>query len=167
MMRILYGTLVLLLIATAANGEATYRVDGLPLDYALGSTYEVTLTVSDPDAVTGSVITTTNGSLSAVDEFGEGEAHELQFGAADNGWSFFWQAPADAHELGEGEAEFSITFAGEDDSIWASYETVVRPPPIHAEDKEATPAWALQLAWGGVALTGILVLAAVFVLRRG
>ena len=36
MMRILYGTLVLLLVATAAHGEATYRVDGLPLDYALG-----------------------------------------------------------------------------------------------------------------------------------
>jgi len=27
--------------------------------------------------------------------------------------------------------------------------------------------WALQLAWGGVALTGILALAAAFMLRRG
>ena len=167
MMRILYGTLVLLLVATAAHGEATYRVDGLPLDYALGEVYEVTLTVSDPGAVTGVTITTTNGSLSAVNEFGEGEAHDLQFGASDDGWSFFWQAPADAHELGEGEAEFSVTFAGEDDSTWAGYETVVRPPPIHAEDEEATPEWALQLAWGGVALTGILALAAAFMLRRG
>ena len=96
--------LLLLLLVAPALGEATYRVEGLPLDYALGTAYEVSLTVSEPGAVTGVAITTTNGSLSAVNEFGEGEAHELQFGPATDGWSFWWLAPADPHELGEGEA---------------------------------------------------------------
>ena len=100
----LLSLLFLLLLVAPALGEATYRVEGLPLDYALGTAYEVSLTVSEPGAVTGVAITTTNGSLSAVNEFGEGEAHELQFGSATDGWSFWWLAPADSQPLGEGEA---------------------------------------------------------------
>ena len=37
---------------------------------------------------------------------------------------------------------------------------------ITADDEEATPVWARQLAWGGVAVTALLTLTAVFVLRR-
>ena len=162
----LLSLLFLLLLVAPALGEATYRVEGLPLDYAHGTAYEVSLTVSESGAVTGVAITTTNGSLSAVNEFGEGEAHELQFGSATDGWSFWWLAPADPHELGEGEAEFSVTFAGEENSTWAAYEVVVRPPPIVAEDEEAMPVWAYQLAWGGAVTTALLTLAAAFVLRR-
>ena len=159
--------LFLLLLVTPALGEPTYSVRGLPIDYALGAVYEVSLTVSDPGAVTGVAITTTNGSLSAANEFAEGasEAHELRLGPADR--SFWWLAPVDPQPLGEGEAEFNITFEGEDNSTWATYEVVVRPPPIVADDEAATPEGALQLAWGGAAATALLTLAAAFVLRRG
>ena len=162
----LLSLLFLLLLAAPVLGEATYQVEGLPLDYSLGTAYEVSLAVSDPGAVTGVSILTTNGSLSAVNEFGEDEAHELLLGPSDVGWSFWWLAPADQHELGEGEAEFTIIFEGEDNSTWATYGAVVRPPPIAADDEEATPVWARQLAWGGVAVTALLTLTAVFVLRR-
>ena len=43
----------------------------------------------------------------------------------------------------------------------------MRPPPIVAEDEEAMPVWAYQLAWGGAVTTALLTLAAAFILRRG
>ena len=46
----LLSLLFLLLLVAPALGEATYRVEGLPLDYAHGTAYEVSLTVSESGA---------------------------------------------------------------------------------------------------------------------
>ena len=54
----------------------------------------------------------------------------------------------------------------EDGEVWATFDSVLRPPEIHAEDTTSVPQWALSLAWIGVSITVILTIVGSIVLRR-
>ena len=147
--------------------DNVYRVEGLPddLHYETGKTYQIDLIANDDSEISSVSISVTNGSLSETEEFGE-NVQNLELGSSDSGWSFYWQAPSESFELGEGEAELSIIFNEDDDSIWAIFDSVLRPPEIHAEDTTSVPQWALSLAWIGVSITVILTIVGSIVLRR-
>ena len=147
--------------------DNVYRVEGLPddLHYETGKTYQIDLIANDDSEISSVSISVTNGSLSETEEFGE-NVQNLELGSSDSGWSFYWQAPSESFELGEGEAELSIIFNEDDDSVWATFDSVLRPPEIHAEDTTSVPQWALSLAWIGVSITVILTIVGSIVLRR-
>jgi len=146
--------------------DNVYRVEGLPEDlhYETGKTYQIDLVANDDSEITSVSISVTNGSLSETEEFGE-SIQSLELDSSDSGWTFYWQAPSESFELGEGEAELSIIF-NEDGEVWATFDSVLRPPEIHAEDTTSVPQWALSLAWIGVSITVILTIVGSIVLRR-
>jgi len=146
--------------------DNVYRVEGLPEDlhYETGKTYQIDLVANDDSEITSVSISVTNGSLSETEEFGE-SVQSLELDSSASGWTFYWQAPSESFELGEGEAELSIIF-NEDGEVWATFDSVLRPPEIHAEDTTSVPQWALSLAWTGVSITVILTIIGSIVLRR-
>jgi len=146
--------------------DNVYRVDGIPEDlhFETGKTYQIDLVANDDSEITSVSISVTNGSLSETEEFGE-SIQSLELDSSDSGWTFYWQAPSESFELGEGEAELSIIF-NEDGEVWATFDSVLRPPEIHAEDTTSVPQWALSLAWTGVSITVILTIVGSIVLRR-
>jgi hypothetical protein len=146
--------------------DNVYRVEGLPEDlhYETGKTYQIDLIANDESEISSVSISITNGSLSETEEFGE-SIQSLELDSSDSGWTFYWQAPSESFELGEGEAELSIIF-NEDGEVWATFDSVLRPPEIHAEDTTSVPQWALSLAWIGVSITVILTIVGSIVLRR-
>ena len=147
--------------------DNVYRIEGLPEDlhYETGKTYQVDLIANDDSEIASISILITNGSLSETEAFGEG-VQSLELGSSDSGWTFYWQAPSESFELGEGEAKLSIIFNEDDDSVWATFDSVLRPPEVHAEDTTSVPQWALSLAWTGVSITVILTIIGSLVLRR-
>jgi len=146
--------------------DNVYRVEGLPEDlhYETGKTYQIDLVANDDSEITSVSISVTNGSLSETEEFGE-SVQSLELDSSASGWTFYWQAPSESFELGEGEAELSIIF-NEGEEVWATFDSVLRPPEIHAEDTTSVPQWALSLAWTGVSITVILTIIGSIVLRR-
>ena len=146
--------------------DNVYRVEGLPEDlhYETGKAYQIDLVANDASEITSVSISVTNGTLSETEEFGE-SIQSLELDSSDSGWIFYWQAPSESFELGEGEAELSIIF-NEDGEVWATFDSVLRPPEIHAEDTTSVPQWALSLAWIGVSITVILTIVGSIVLRR-
>ena len=146
--------------------DNVYRVDGIPEDlhFETGKTYQIDLIANDESEISSVSISITNGSLSETEEFGE-SIQSLELDSSDSGWTFYWQAPSESFELGEGEAELSIIF-NEDGEVWATFDSVLRPPEIHAEDTTYVPQWALSLAWTGVSITVILTIIGSIVLRR-
>ena len=60
----------------------------------------------------------------------------------------------------------SIIFEEEDGTVWSTFDSVLRPPEIHAADESAVPDWAMSLAWIGVSITVILTVLGALVLRR-
>ncbi|MEE3242949.1 MAG: hypothetical protein VX188_03995 [Candidatus Thermoplasmatota archaeon] len=147
--------------------DSIYRVDGLPenLHFATGVSYEITLTASNYSAIASVNITVTNGTLSTSDEFVP-DIHQLVLPSSSEGWTFYWQAPSESFELGEGKAELSIIFEDQDGGIWSSYNSVLRPPEIEAHDETGVPEWALSMAWTGASLTVLLTIIGAIVLRR-
>ena len=165
------GLLVLLTIClfipfSQAN-DPVYRVDGLPEDlhYTTGSSYEIALTASNYSEISSVSIAVTNGTLSETTEF-EPDVHQLNLSESTDGWTFHWQAPGEAFDLGEGEAELSITFFDQDGGIWSSYSSVIRPPEIEPHSETNVPAWASSMAWIGVSVTVLLTVLGALVLRR-
>tara|TARA_B100001250_G_scaffold225854_1_gene193731 strand:+ start:1267 stop:1791 length:525 start_codon:yes stop_codon:yes gene_type:complete len=146
--------------------DNVYRVEGIPEDlhYETGKAYQIDLVANDASEITSVSISVTNGTLSETEEFGE-SIQSLELDSSDSGWIFYWQAPSESFELGEGEAALSIIF-NEDGEIWATFDSVLRPPEIHAEDTTSVPQWALSLAWAGVSVTVILTIVGSIVLRR-
>ena len=146
--------------------DNVYRVEGIPEDlhYETGKAYQIDLVANDASEITSVSISVTNGTLSETEEFGE-SIQSLELDSSDSGWIFYWQAPSESFELGEGEAELSIIF-NEDGEVWATFDSVLRPPEIHAEDTTSVPQWALSLAWAGVSVTVILTIVGSIVLRR-
>ena len=147
--------------------DNVYRVEGLPEDlhYETGKTYQIGLTVNDDSEISTVSILVTNGSLSETEEFGEA-IQNLELGSSESGWIFYWQAPSESFDLGEGEAGLSIIFSEDDDSVWATFDSVLRPPEIHGEDATSVPQWASSLAWIGVSITVLLTIVGGIVLRR-
>ena len=146
--------------------DNVYRVEGIPEDlhYETGKAYQIDLVANDASEITSVSISVTNGTLSETEEFGD-SIQSLELDSSDSGWIFYWQAPSESFELGEGEAELSIIF-NEDGEVWATFDSVLRPPEIHAEDTTSVPQWALSLAWAGVSVTVILTIVGSIVLRR-
>ena len=147
--------------------DNVYRVEGLPEDlhYETGKTYQIDLIVNDDSEISSVSISITNGSLSETEEFSE-IIGILELGTSDSGWTFYWQAPSESFELGEGEAELSIIFNEGNNSVWATFDSVLRPPEIHEEDTTSVPQWALSLAWIGVSITVLLTIIGSIVLRK-
>jgi hypothetical protein len=164
----LFVVLAICLFLPLSQGEdPLYRVEGFPKDlyFATGTSYEITLTANNYSAISAVNITVTNGTLSETGEFAD-EIHQLVLSSSDEGWTFHWQAPSESFELGEGEAELSIIFEDQDEEIWSSYNSVLRPPEIEAHDEAGVPEWALSLAWTGASLTVLLTIIGAIVLRR-
>ena len=91
--------------------DNVYRVDGIPEDlhFETGKTYQVDLIANDDSEIASISISITNGSLSETEDFGEG-VQSLELGSSDSGWTFYWQAPSESFELGEGEkTEVEVT----------------------------------------------------------
>ena len=147
--------------------ENTYRVEGLPddLHFATGKVYTVTLTASNYSAIANVNISVTNGSLSETETF-EDNILSLNLIASEEGWTFYWQAPSEAFDLGEGNALLSIIFEESDGSTWSSYESVLRPPEVIAHAEPAVPNWAVSMAWTGASITVIVTVIGALVLRR-
>ena len=147
--------------------DNVYRVEGIPddLHYETAKSYQIDLTANNYSAIASVTITTSNGTLSETEEFTP-DVKSLELGSSDTGWQFYWEAPSESFELGEGEAIWSIVFKEENGSVWSSFDSVLRPPEIHAEDESTVPEWALSLAWTGVSITVLLTIIGAFVLRR-
>mgnify|MGYP001221848809 CR=1 FL=1 len=147
--------------------DSVYRVDGLPenLYYETGKVYQIDLAANTYSEISSVNITVSNGTLSPSEEITP-EIHNLILEASDSGWTFYWEAPSESYPLGEGEAELAIIFNQDDGSVWASFDSVLRPPEIVAHSEPSVPQWALSLAWGGVSVTVILTIIGAFVLRR-
>ena len=158
---------ICLFIPFSQADDPVYRVDGLPddLHYATGSSYEIVLTASNYSAISSVNITVTNGTLSETTEF-ESDVHQLSFSDSTEGWIFHWQAPVESFELGEGEAEFSITFLDQNGETWSSYDSVLRPPEVEAHSEPNVPAWASSMAWIGASITVLVTVIGSLVLRR-
>ena len=147
--------------------DNVYRVEGIPddLHYETAKVYPIDLTANNYSAIASVTITISNGTLSETEEITP-DVKSLELGSSDAGWTYYWEAPSESFELGEGEAILSIIFNEEDGSVWASFDSVLRPPEIHEEDGSAVPQWALSLAWTGVSITVLLTIIGAFVLRR-
>ena len=147
--------------------DNVYRVEGLPddLHYKTGKAYQIDLTANDYEAISSVNITISNGTLSQTEEFSP-DIHNLVLESSDSGWTFYWQSPSESFELGSGQAVLSIIFEEEDGTIWSTFDSVLRPPEIHAADESAVPDWAMSLAWIGVSVTVILTVLGALVLRR-
>ena len=147
--------------------DNVYRVEGLPddLHYKTGKAYQIDLTANDYEAISSVNITISNGTLSQTEEFSP-DVHNIVLESSDSGWTFYWQAPSESFELGSGQAVLSIIFEEEDGTIWSTFDSVLRPPEIHAVDESAVPDWAMSLAWIGVSVTVILTVLGALVLRR-
>ena len=147
--------------------DNVYRVEGLPddLHYKTGKAYQIDLTANDYEAISSVNITISNGTLSQTEEFSP-DIHNLVLESSDSGWTFYWKAPSESFELGSGQAVLSIIFEEEDGTIWSTFDSVLRPPEIHAADESAVPDWAMSLAWIGVSVTVILTVLGALVLRR-
>ena len=158
---------ICLFIPLSQANDPVYRVDGLPEDlhYTKGSSYEIVLTASDYSEISSVSIEVTNGTLSETTEFAS-DVHQLNLSESSEGWTFHWQAPGESFELGEGEAELSITFFNQDGDIWSSYNSVIRPPEIEAHSESNVPDWASSMAWIGVSVTVLLTVLGALVLRR-
>ena len=156
-----------LLLPFSQAEDGVYRVDGLPEDlyYETGKVYQIDLAANEYSEISSINITVTNGTLSPSEEITP-DIHDLILEASDSGWAFYWQAPSESFSLGEGEAELAIIFNQEDGSVWASFDSVLRPPEIVAHSEPSVPQWALSLAWGGVSVTVLLTIIGAFVLRR-
>lgn len=144
-----------------------YRVDGIPdnLHYESGKSYQIDLTVSNSTSVSYIIVTTTNGTLSETEEFGDSNL-EINLTDSSEGWVFHWQAPTESFNLGEGNAELRIVFMTQNGTTWASYDSVLRSPEIIAESDAGVPEWALSLAWTGASITVLLTIIGALVLRR-
>jgi len=147
--------------------DNVYRVEGIPddLHYETAKVYQIDLTANNYSAIASVAITISNGTLSETEEFTP-EVKSLELGSSDAGWKYYWEAPSESFELGEGEAILSIIFKEEDGSVWSSFDSVLRPPEIHEENESTVPGWALSLAWTGVSITVLLTIIGAFVLRR-
>ena len=147
--------------------DNVYRVEGLPddLHYQTGKAYQIDLTANDYEAISSVNITISNGTLSQTEEFSS-DIHNLILDSSDSGWIFYWQAPSESFELGSGQAVLSIIFEEEDGTIWSTFDSVLRPPEIHATDESSVPDWAMSLAWIGVSVTVLLTIFGALVLRR-
>ena len=156
---------ICLFLPSVQAGDNLYRIDGIPdnLHYETGKSYQIDISV-DSLNVSYIIITISNGTLSETEDFGE-SVQSLELDSSNSGWTFYWQAPSESFDLGEGEAELSIIF-NEDEEVWATFDSVLRPPEIHAEDTTSVPQWALSLAWAGVSITVILTIIGSIVLRR-
>ncbi|MEO2179770.1 MAG: hypothetical protein ABGW86_00635 [Candidatus Poseidoniia archaeon] len=147
--------------------DNVYRVEGIPddLHYETAKVYLIDLTANNYSAIASVTITISNGTLSETEEFTP-DVQSLELDSSDVGWTFYWEAPSESFELGDGEAILSIVFKEEDGSVWSSFDSVLRPPEIHEEDESVVPEWALSLAWTGVSITVLLTIIGAFVLRR-
>ena len=159
--------IICLFLPLSQAEDPVHRVDGLPdgLHFVTGTSYEITLTASNYSAISAVNITVTNGTLSETTEFTT-DVHQLVLSSSNDGWTFNWQAPEESFELGEGEAELSIIFENQDGGIWSSYNSVLRPPEIEAQEESGVPQWALSMAWTGASLTVLLTVIGAIVLRR-
>ena len=155
------------MLPSSGADDRIYRVDGLPdnLYYETGKTYEVVLTANNYTAIQSIDITVTNGSLSETEEFGA-VLQALSLSSSETGWSFFWQAPIETFELGEGISELSVIFNDKDGSNWSYFESILRPPQITSHDASSVPQCALSLAWTGVSITALVTIIGAIVLRR-
>ena len=149
-----------------SQADNVYRVEGLPEDlhYTIGNSYKIDLFANNYTAISSVNITISNGTLSESE--GTDGSQNLLLGSSDTGWIFYWQAPSDSFELGEGQAVLSIIFEESDGVVWGSFDSVLRPPEIHADDESAVPNWAMSLAWTGVSFTILLTIFGAIVLRR-
>ena len=147
--------------------DNTYRVEGLPddLHFETGKAYTVVLTASNYSAIANVNISVTNGSLSETEDFGD-NVLSLNLAASEGGWTFYWQAPSETFNLGEGNAVLSVIFEDSEGSTWSSYESVMRPPEVHAHAEPAVPDWAMSMAWTGASITVIVTVVGALVLRR-
>ena len=147
--------------------DNVYRVEGLPddLHYETSKTYQIDLTANDYQAISLVNITISYGTLSETEDFTP-DVHNLILDSSDSGWMFYWQAPSESFELGEGQAVLSIIFEEEDGSVWSSFDSVLRSPEIHGHEESTVPNWALSLAWLGVSATVLLTVFGSIVLRR-
>ena len=147
--------------------DNTYRVEGLPEDlhFETSKVYTVILTASNYSAIANVNISITNGTLSETETFEE-NVLSLNLATSEDGWTFYWQAPSETFELGEGNAVLSIIFEDSEGSTWSSYESVLRPPEFHAHAEPAVPDWALSMAWTGASITVIVTVVGALVLRR-
>ena len=147
--------------------DNVYRVEGIPddLHYETAKVYLIDLTANNYSAIASVTITISNGTLSETEEVTP-DVQSLELDGSDAGWTFYWEAPSESFELGDGEAILSIVFKEEDGSVWSSFDSVLRPPEIHDEDESVVPEWALSLAWTGVSITVLLTIIGAFVLRR-
>lgn len=156
-----------LMFPSVADGENTYRVDGLPEDlhYETGKVYSVGLIASNYSAISNVNISVTNGTLSVTETF-EDNIIVLNLSESQEGWTFYWQAPSESFELGEGNALLSINFETSEGESWAYYESVIRPPEVVEHSEPAVPDWALSLAWTGASITVLVTIIGALVLRR-
>ena len=104
--------------------DNVYRVEGIPddLHYETAKVYQIDLTANNYSAIASVTITISNGTLSETEEFTP-DVKSLELGSSDAGWTYYWEAPSESFELGEGEAILSIIFKEEDGSVWSSFET--------------------------------------------
>ena len=156
-----------LLLPLSQAEDKIYRVEGIPenLHYSTGKSYEIIITANDYDSISEVNISVTNGSLSSTDSF-EADVHNLVLESSENGWTFFWQAPAQSFSLGEGNSLITIIFNDSDGQVWSSYESMLRSPEIISHSSSGVPDWANSLAWGGVSITVLCTVAGSYVLRR-
>ena len=144
-----------------------YRIDGIPdnLHYDVGESYLINITVSDSASVSYIIVTITNGTLSATDDFTESNL-ELNLTDGSEGWFFYWQAPTESFDLGEGNAVLIMDFKYQNGTTWASFDSILRSPEVVEESGAGVPQWALSLAWTGASVTVILTVLGALVLRR-
>ena len=149
-----------------SQADNVYRVEGLPEDlhYTTGKSYQIDLIANNYTAISSVNITISNGTLSESE--GTDGSQNLLLSSSDTGWTFYWKAPSESFELGEGQAVLSIIFEESDGAVWGSFDSVLRPPEIHADDESAVPNWAMSLAWTGVSITILLTIFGAIVLRR-
>ena len=104
--------------------DNVYRVEGIPddLHYEIAKVYQINLTANNNSDIASVTITISNGTLSETEEFTP-DVKSLELGSSDAGWTYYWEAPSESFELGEGEAILSIIFKEEDGSVWSSFET--------------------------------------------
>jgi len=147
--------------------DNTYRVEGLPEDlhFETGKVYSVGLIASNYSAISNVNISVTNGTLSETETF-EDNILVLNLSESQEGWTFYWQAPSESFELGEGNALLSINFETSEGESWSYYESVIRPPEVVAHSEPAVPDWALSLAWTGASVTVLVTIIGALVLRR-
>ena len=147
--------------------DNVYRVEGIPddLHYETAKVYQIDLTANNYSAIASVTITISNGTLSETEDFTP-DVKSLELGSSDAGWTYYWEAPSESFELGEGQAVLSIIFEEEDGSVWSSFDSVLRSPEIHGHEESTVPDWALSLAWLGVSATVLLTVFGSIVLRR-